>query len=179
MIGTGAWLIWDPLAGGKKLNIPAPSTDALIVRTRWFGIILVSVGVLFFAFSFRAGADLPKVILCFAASLISLWGLVFVLLPDEMASRVSITLKNEVARTDFAAAYGGSLLGVGAFLAWCTGSGLLGPGLLAGMFVLFGFALIRIVTWLRLDRKWGQMTLVAFVVELPGALLCTLALLSL
>ena len=85
-------------------------------------------------------------ILLLSALLFAGFGAAFTLFPHRLAATVGIQLTTSVARTDFAATYGGFELGFAVFLAICASRpAWVRPGLVASGCAIAGFASVRLV----------------------------------
>jgi hypothetical protein len=85
-----------------------------------------------------------RYVLWFYTLLTAFFGVVTVVAPVRLAATVGIVLPTTIARIDFVATYGGSVIGVAAFLAYCA----LHPerirlGLIATAFYYASYALPR------------------------------------
>ena len=115
---------------------------------------------------------MPRAILLLSALVFAAIGFSFTFFTVRMAQVVEIQLATDVARTDFAATYGGFALGFAVFLAMCTtqkADGLRG-GLTASGCALAGFASVRL-TGIVMSAELSPLMLSVLCTEAAGSAL--------
>jgi hypothetical protein len=119
----------------------------------------------------------PRAILLLSALVFAAMGLSFTAFTQPMARLVEIDLESEVARTDFAATYGGFELGFALFLALCAtrpeqqlrrGVDWVRPGLVASGCALAGFAAVRLLGML-VSSSVSPLMLSVLIAEAAGS----------
>jgi hypothetical protein len=112
---------------------------------------------------------MPRAILRLSALVFAALGLSFTFMTRFMAEIVEIQLDSDLARTDFAATYGGFELGFAVFLAICsTRPEWVRPGLVASGCALAGFASVRLIGML-MSAELSWLMLAVLIAEALGS----------
>lgn len=102
------------------------------------------------------------------------FGVVFTAAPELMFSQVDLPIASPVARTELRAVYGGFELGLAAYLAVCASRREWTlAGLVAGGFVFWGLALVRIAGMVVDDTMASPIMWSLLAPELLGAVTTT------
>lgn len=113
-----------------------------------------------------------KVYLWICAAMFLVLAIALVGWPAEILAGVDLKFDTPTALSDIRADYGGCILGIGVFLAWCAmDSGRVNIGLLCTGLILTGYASGRLLS-LIVDGTPRQIIFVLMAAEIVGASVC-------